>query len=208
MFKKSLIISSLLLSSVALQAQTTMCFKENHKDMITIENTRLSGGICAGNKSAKDMKAEGWTVDDIKITPASNGSNYIYIFKKETNLQNVSEEELMDKLYQKLENEKIAKEEKAKKDLFIANSKAGEALYTSKCVTCHGEKGELKAKGVSKPLNTLDHTEFQTAIRDYTIGNRNNSVTSIIMKPYATSMDYQDIKNVYTYLKSINSEKN
>lgn len=208
MIKKSLIISSLLLSSVALQAQTTMCFKENHKDMITIENTRLDGGACAGNKSAKDMKSEGWTVDDIKITPSSNGSNYIYIFKKESGLQNVSEEELMDKLYKKLENEKKAKEEKAKQDLFIANSKAGEALYTSKCANCHGEKGELNAKGVSKPLNSLDHTEFQTAIRDYNIGNRNSSVTSIIMKPYATSMSYQDIKNVYTYLKSINSEKN
>ncbi|WP_164969136.1 c-type cytochrome [Candidatus Marinarcus aquaticus] len=207
MIKKSLIVSSLLLSSIALQAQTTMCFKENHKDMITIENTRLDGGACAGNKSAKDMKSEGWMVDDIKITPTSNGSNYIYIFKKESGLQNVSEEELMDKLYKKLENEKKAKEEKAKQDLFVANSKAGEALYTSKCANCHGDKGELRAKGVSKPLNTLDHNEFQHAIKAYNNGER-NSVMSILMKPYAGSMDYQDIKNVYTYLKSINSEKN
>lgn len=208
MLKKSLIISSLLLSSVALQAQTTMCFKENHKDMITIENTRLDGGACSGIKSAKDMKTEGWTVDDIKITPSSNGSNYIYIFKKESGLQNVSEEELMDKLYKKLENEKKAKEEKAKEELFIANAKAGEALFTSKCATCHGDKGELRAKGASQPINGLNHNEFQEAIRDYNIGNKDNSVTAIIMKPYAASIDYQDVKNVYTYLKSINSEKN
>lgn len=207
MLKKSLIMTSLLFATLSLNAQTTMCFKENHKDMITIENTRLDGGECAGDKSAKDMKTQGWMVDDIKITPSSAGSNYIYIFKKDEGLQNVSEEELMDKLYKKLETEKKAKEEKAKKELIIANAKAGEQIYTTKCAICHGENGELKAKGASKRINTLSHTEFTSAIRDYKNGAR-NSVLSILMQPYANSLTQDDIRNIYTYLKKINTEKN
>lgn len=205
MLKKTIITTCLLLSSAtSVNAQMTMCFKQNHVDLVTIENTRLDGGECASKKSATDMKKEGWTIGDIKMTPSASGTDFIYIFKKETNLENVSEEVLMDKLYKKIESEKIAKEEAAKEEIISANKKAGEALYVSKCVICHGEKGELKAKGVSKPINSLDHNEFQAAIRDYNVGNGKDAGMAIIMKPYAKMMDYNDIRNVYTYLKSIN----
>ncbi len=207
MIKKSILTTCVILSSMTyINAQTTMCFKQNHKDFITIENTKLDGGECASNKSSSDMKKEGWTITDIKMTPASSGTDFIYIFKKESNLENVSEEVLMDKLYKRIESEKVAKEEAAKEALFTANKQAGEKLYTSKCIVCHGEKGELKAKGVSRPINSLDHNEFQTSIRDYNIGNKEGAM-AIVMKPYANAMDYNDIKNVYTYLKSINSDK-
>lgn len=206
MLKKSILTTCIIMSSMTyVHAQTTMCFKQNHKDLITIENTKLDGGECASNKSSADMKKEGWVIGDIKMTPTTSGTDFIYIFKKETSLENVSEEVLMDKLYKKIESEKTAKEEAQKEALFIANKQAGEKLYTSKCLVCHGEKGELKAKGVSKPINSLDHNEFQTAIRDYNVGNRIGTM-AILMAPYANLMEYNDIKNVYTYLKSINSE--
>lgn len=207
MLKKSIMTTCIILSSLSVaHAQTTMCFKQNHKDFITIENTKLDGGECASSKSSSDMKKEGWTITDIKMSPASSGTDFIYIFKKESNLENVSEEVLMDKLYKRIESEKIAKEEAAKEAMFTANKQAGEKLYTSKCIVCHGEKGELKAKGVSRAINSLDHNEFQTSIRDYNIGNKEGAMV-IVMKPYANAMDYNDIKNVYTYLKSINSDK-
>ena len=207
MLKKSIITTCLVLSSLTYAtAQTTMCFKQNHKDLITIENTKLDGGECASKKSSSDMKKEGWTIADIKMTPNSLGTDFIYVFKKETSLENVSEEVLMDKLYKRIETEKAAKEEAAKEALFVANKQAGEQLFTSKCVTCHGQKGELKAKGVSRPINELDHNEFQAAIRDYNVGNKSGTM-AILMAPYANMMDYNDIKNVYTYLKSVNSEK-
>ena len=58
-----------------------MCFKEGHSSMSTIENIALEGGACAGKYSIKDMKAKGWSVDDIKISQGSNGMNFIYILK-------------------------------------------------------------------------------------------------------------------------------
>ena len=56
--KKKFLSSILLLSSASLFADTTMCFKENHKSMTTIESTPLDGGICAGKFSVNDMKAK------------------------------------------------------------------------------------------------------------------------------------------------------
>ncbi|MFA6789250.1 MAG: cytochrome c [Arcobacteraceae bacterium] len=208
MLKKSIITTCLILSSMTIaHAQTTMCFKQNHADLVTIENTRLDGGECASKKSAADMKKEGWTIGDIKMTPSASGTDFIYLFKKETNLENVSEEVLMDRLYKRIETEKVAKEEAAKEEVISANKKAGEKLFVSKCAICHGEKGELKAKGVSRPINSLDHIEFQTAIKDYNVGNNKDAGMAIVMRPYANMMDYNDIKNVYTYLKSINGDK-
>ena len=72
-----------LITSASLFAQTTMCFKENHTSMATIESTILDGGLCSSTKTVQDMKNEGWNVDDIKIEKSSKGNNYIYIFKKE-----------------------------------------------------------------------------------------------------------------------------
>lgn len=207
MLKKIIITLCVLLSSYTFaNAQTTMCFKQGHQDLRTIENAKLDGGECASLKSSSDMKKLGWVIEDIKMTPSSLGTDFIYVFKKQTSNENMSEEALMDKLYLRIENEKIAKEEAAKEALFSANIKAGEKLFVSKCVICHGAKGELKAKGVSRPINSLNNNEFTESIRNYNVGNT-DSVMAIIMKPYANMMDYNDVKNVYTYLKSINTTK-
>ena len=57
-----------------------MCFKEN-ASMTTIESTPLNGGACNGKYTVNDMKAKGWSVDDIKISQTANGMNFIYILK-------------------------------------------------------------------------------------------------------------------------------
>lgn len=207
MLKKMIITICVLLSCITfVNAQTTMCFKQGHQDLRTIENAKLDGGECASLKSSNDMKKLGWVIEDIKMTPSDIGTDFIYVFKKQTNNEQLSEEALMDKLYERIESEKVAKQEAQKEALFAANRKAGEKLYVAKCVVCHGEKGELKAKGVSRPINSLDHNEFTESIRNYNVGNA-DGVMAILMKPYADMMNYNDIKNVYTYLKSINTTK-
>lgn len=207
MLKKSIIISAIVLASFSYaHAQTTMCFKQNHKDLMTIENTNLDGGECQGSKSANEMKKEGWVIDDIKMTPSDAGTNFVYVFKKNTNISNIDQAALEEQIIRRMQAKEEAEVEKQKEELFAQNSKAGEQLYVNKCAVCHGEKGELKARGASRPINTLDHNDFKASIRDYTIGNKDSSL-SIIMKPYADMMDYNDIRNVYIYLKSINSEK-
>ena len=60
--KKAILSSILLLSASSIFADTTMCFKENHQSMSTIENTPLDGGLCAGKNTIADMKAKGWNV--------------------------------------------------------------------------------------------------------------------------------------------------
>jgi len=110
--KKLLFTSALLTTS--LLAQTTMCFKQNHKDITTIETVKLNGGECRGAYSLNEMKTDGWRVNDIKITPNSNGtSSFVYILKKgetSTNFGNynsaISQEELEDRLLKRLDQKR------------------------------------------------------------------------------------------------------
>ena len=85
--KKAILSSILLLSSTSLLAETTMCFKENHKSMTTIESTPLDGGICNSKFSINDMKAKGWNVDDIKISQTTTGMDFIYSLKTASSAQ-------------------------------------------------------------------------------------------------------------------------
>lgn len=203
----SLTLATILSSSLAF-AQTTMCFKENHKSMATIETTFLNGGECKGEKSVQDMKNDGWGVADININKGEDGSNYVYIFKKETqNLSSIDEQALEEKILQRLETRKQQEIATKKKQAYMQKSKSGEKLYISKCATCHGDKGELKARGVSRPINDLNLQDFTLSIRGYNNGDYDRGM-AFVMKPYATLMTQKDIKNVYVYLRSINKKPN
>ncbi|WP_375722691.1 c-type cytochrome [Arcobacter sp. KX21116] len=195
-----------VLTTMSLYAQTTMCFKENHKSMSTIENTKLDGGLCAGEKSPSEMKNEGWNVNDIKITDTKNGYNYIYVFKKEEKVSNFD----IDKLEKQIMNRLADKEEAAKKEAIIkrnyAMSVSGKQRYIAKCQQCHGEKGEIEARGTSRPLRDLSLDDFTMAMRDYNLGTYNRG-QAFIMMPYATITSQDDLKNIYVYLKSVNKDE-
>ena len=205
-----------LLSSIALTsiltatietAQTTMCFKENHKSMTTIETTVLNGGECQNQKSVQDMKKEGWSVADINIDKTKDGANYIYIFKKEeASLSSIDEKALEEKILNRLEERKKQEIATKKKEAYIRKSKSGEKLYNNKCISCHGKNGELKAKGVSRPINSLNLQDFSLSIRGYNNGDYDRGM-AFVMKPYATLMNDKDIKNVYVYLRSLKEKK-
>ncbi|RXJ94326.1 hypothetical protein CRV00_07060 [Malaciobacter molluscorum] len=225
----TLTLTSMMTLSIA-AAQTTMCFKQNHKDMATIENTKLDGGLCKGSKSVEDMKKEGWQIDDIKITSKENANNYIYIFKKadpkkevivqkvtpviqpttpttkQVVVSNIDEAALEEKILQRLEQRKKEEIALKKKQIYFRKSKSGEKLYKNKCQSCHGEKGEIKSKGFSREINKLNLQDFTISIRDYNNGTYDRGA-AFIMRPYATLMTDQDIKNVYVYLRSINQKK-
>lgn len=190
-----------LLSTLAF-SQTTMCFKENHKNMSTIETAKLSGGECNNIKSVKDMKNEGWDVDDIKI----NGSNYIYIFKKE-NISSaaVDMDALETQILQRLEVRKNETERKRKVEIKYNMSISGKKLYIKKCQTCHGDKGE-KEVGTSRAINSIGLSDFKTTIRDYVLGTYDRGA-AFQMRPYANLMSEKDATNVYIYLKSLKPKK-
>jgi cytochrome c553 len=191
-----------LLSTSALLAQTTMCFKENHNSMATIESTPLDGGLCSSAKSLNDMKKEGWSVDDIKIEPSTNGKNYIYILKKETQtLSTMDEEKLEQRIMQRLEKRKVQEQAKKKKEALVKMSRSGKELYISKCQQCHGEKAEKRAYGTSRPLVELSLEDMQLSIRDYKIGDYDRG-KAFLMKPYANILIDRDVKNVYSYIRT------
>ncbi len=209
--KKIILSSILLLSSASLFAETTMCFKENQSSMSTIESTPLNGGLCGGKFSVNDMKSKGWSVDDIKISQTPTGMNFIYILKNGTTVQPTStiatgsqadmEARIMAKLEKKKEDEAKAKVEKELKDAQID----AEKLYTTKCQNCHGTNGEKSAYNSSRPLKDLSLEDMQESIKDYKNG-RINSSTANIMAPYASFIDYKEIKGIHSYLNKINNK--
>lgn len=209
--RKAILSSILLLSSASLFAETTMCFKENHKSMTTIESTPLDGGICNGKFSINDMKAKGWNVDDIKISQSATGMNFIYILKTATNSapttsnfvgnQAQMEANIMAKLEKKKVEEEKAKVEKELKDASVD----AEKLYTSKCQTCHGATGEKSAYNSARPLKDLSFEDMQESIKDYKNGNKNGG-NATIMAPYANFIDYKELKGIHAYISKINNK--
>lgn len=208
--KKTILSSILLLSSTTIFADTTMCFKEGHSSMSTIENVTLEGGACAGKYSIKDMKAKGWSVDDIKISQGSNGMNFIYILKDGKTVQPVyssnfsgnsadMEARILEKIEKKKEEEKKAKELERK----VSLQDDGEKIYTTKCQSCHGEKGELEAKGFSRPLNTLSQEDMRSSISGYLNGTYNRGMANI-MQPISSTITFETLEKVSAYLDKVN----
>ncbi|MDD3007763.1 MAG: cytochrome c [Arcobacter sp.] len=205
--KKVILSSILLLSSTSIFAETTMCFKEN-ASMSTIEKTPLDGGVCNGKFSVNDMKAKGWSVDDIKISQSSTGMNFIYILKTASapvqssqfvGNQAQMEANILAKLEAKKEAEEKAKVEKELKDAAVI----AKELYTNKCQTCHGAKGEVSAYNTARPLKDLSVEDMQESIKNYKVG-KVDSMNANIMTPYANFIDYKEIKGIHAYLQSIN----
>lgn len=178
--------------------------------MSTIENIALEGGACAGKYSIKDMKAKGWSVDDIKISQGSNGMNFIYILKDGKTVQptfssNLSgnsadmEARILEKIEKKKEEEKKTKELERK----VSLQADGEKIYTAKCQSCHGTKGELEAKGFSRPLNTLSQEDMRSSISGYINGTYNRGMASI-MQPITSTITSETLEKVSAYLDKVN----
>lgn len=195
-----------LLTATSLFAQTTMCFKENHSSMVTIESIALDGGLCSSSKSVQDMKNEGWNVDDIKIEKSSKGNNYIYIFKKES-ISSMDEEKLEQRIMQRLEQRK--EEEKAARIVQIKEkmSKNGRDIYINTCQRCHGQNADIKAYGTARPLVSLNLNDFQQALRDYRLGDYNRG-SGMVMRPYAKLVNTKKAKDIYSYIKTLKPKEN
>jgi mono/diheme cytochrome c family protein len=196
------ILTATSIALTTLSAQTTMCFKEKHDNFATIEKVNLNGGLCNGTKSVTSMKKEGWTVDDIKIS----GSNYVYIFKKQTTLTSINMAELERKIIQKLDQNKKEAMRAKKLELQTQMTQNGKVIYLKNCQHCHGEKGELTPYNTSRALNQMNLHDFKASIRGYSLDDYDRGY-AIVMRPYATSMNSSKTKAVYAYLQSLKPKK-
>lgn len=195
----SIALSTLLLGS------TTMCFKKDHLDPSSIESIALDGGECQGKFSVNDMKTQGYDVKDIKITLGDKGMNYIYIFSKETIVlgeqkqadgQALTKEQLKAYLYEINEEEK----QKEEQEELHGSVTKGKEIYESKCMQCHGNG--KKKYGRARALSTLSVGEIKDRIRDYEY-DKIESITAIVMKPYAVSLTPEKLKNVASYIQTL-----
>lgn len=206
--KLKLLITLGLLTTSSLFAQTTLCFKENHTSMTTIESTTLDGGLCKSSKSVKNMKAEGWSVDDIKIEKTTNGNNYIYIFKKEeASISSLDEEKIEQRIMQRLEVRKKEEVEVKKVAIKEKMSQNGKEIYINTCQRCHGENADKEAYNTSRPLIDLNFSDFKQSIRDYAMDDYDRGA-AFVMKSYAINLNTKKIKDVYSYIKTLKPKIN
>ena len=194
-------LASALFTTLAF-SQTTMCFKENHTNLTTLETVKLDGGECQSKLSLTDMKANGWEVDDIKI----NNNNYIYILKKGSvsttvNSSNINMEDLEAKVLAKMEAKQKVEKEQKEKIQKEKNASNGKNLYINKCQNCHGAKGELKP-GFSSIIANLSKEDFEYSIDGYRNSTYNKG-TSIQMTAYALAISDEDVNNIYDYIQSV-----
>jgi cytochrome c553 len=190
-------IALLIVGYGLLFAQVTLCYKERWQNLSNIETIALDGGECKGKYSVKDMQQKGWTIKDIQISKSQNGFNYNYVFEKHRLKQQVTNNDLKNTILKIRQQEK----QKEKKLLKMKDIQQGKKIYTTKCSSCHGEKGEKKAYGVSRRLKDMSLKEMQMAIRDYSLKEKDNGM-AIIMEPYLIISN--DIKKVYKYLQEVN----
>jgi cytochrome c553 len=192
---KYLVYSALLINM--LLANTTMCYKNNIKDISTVEDKKFDGGKCNSTYSITDMKKNKWTIDDIKISKNDkNLFNFIYILKNNETKKVVSPNKIdYSKLSKVMEtNKKI----ETQKD----SLKNGEKVYNMHCKSCHGTKGE-KTPGSSLALNTMSLDDLQYTMRAYR-QNEQDKGLAIIMKPYADLIMATEVKEIFEYLKQLN----
>lgn len=201
-----------LLTSTLAFSQTTMCFKENHNSMSTIEATKLDGGECKSTFSLNEMKAKGWSVDDIKITTKDSKYNFIYILKKGNTSNtlvspnaNLNEKQLEEKILKKLEAKKVQEEKEAKIEKALKSKIAGKEIYVNKCQSCHGESAE-KTTYNTRALRTLSLEEMKLSIRKYTIEDPETGF-EMIMKPYADMLNKEKIEQVYEYIQKLKTSE-
>jgi len=180
---------------LGLNAQTTLCYKNNWNNPANIELQKFDGSECKGKYSILDMKTKGWKVDDIKISTKDDNFNYIYILKKsddkKVNLKNID--------YAKLE----AQMKKAKKQKQIVSDKENaKKYYIKNCQSCHGVKGEIESSGTSRAINTLSKDEFIETLEGYRHDSYDRGL-AILMKPYISFLDEKKMTNIYNYLQKI-----
>ena len=204
-------ISLIVFISTLTYAQSTMCFKENHTSMSTIENVALDGGECKSTLTVNQMKEKGWKVDDIKITTKENKYNFIYIFKKNIIKENPYKESLLksnqaleNRILKKLEEKNIQKVEKKKVEKRIKSELAGKKMYISKCQSCHGQNGEKSVYDETIPLKDMSLDDMSFAINRYTNDHTYGYGYNTIMAQIASNIVKADLEKMKNYLNSIN----
>ena len=88
----------------------------------------------------------------------------------------------------------------------LVGAEDAKAIYTKKCVTCHGINGEKKALGIARELNTLCKEEIETALNGYksgTLGGKYKKLKTGLVN----SLSDKDILALSAYIQTLKSQE-
>ncbi|MEF3191347.1 MAG: c-type cytochrome [Campylobacterales bacterium] len=79
----------------------------------------------------------------------------------------------------------------------------GAAIYKSKCASCHGQKGEMKALGKSAPLKGLKAADVEKSLKGYKAGTLNKNGMGGVMKGQAAGLSDANIKDLAKFIETL-----
>ena len=80
-------------------------------------------------------------------------------------------------------------------------SNEGREIFMKKCASCHGEKGEKKAYGVSKRLKDMTGEEMLVNLRAYTNDGEHGGRFKMIMQTEALKVSDKEMTAIIAYVK-------
>ena len=81
---------------------------------------------------------------------------------------------------------------------------SGEAIYQSKCASCHGKQAEKKALGHSNIIKGMPVNDFITLTKAFATGEKNAMpIAKIVKKQFIDRYSDEEIKEVAVYVNKL-----
>lgn len=80
---------------------------------------------------------------------------------------------------------------------------SGASIYTSKCASCHGARGEVSAYKKTKPITGQDSALTYKQLNGYKNGTLNQYGFGGVMKNMVDSLDDNSIKEIASYISKL-----
>ncbi len=82
-----------------------------------------------------------------------------------------------------------------------ASNQDGKVLYTKKCASCHGQKGEVGAGAGSRLLTDMTADEIEDSVNQYKRDNHFGGSMKALMQNVSVPLRGVDIKAISSYIK-------
>lgn len=85
---------------------------------------------------------------------------------------------------------------------YAVNSKSGEALYNSKCASCHGKNAKVSALNASKQIAGWSSEKTQKILNGYKTGTSGRNMKAI-MQAQVKPLSKEEIKRISDYIATL-----
>jgi len=88
----------------------------------------------------------------------------------------------------------------------IADETGTAKLYQSKCASCHGKHGELKALNTSRPIATLTQAQIEVALNGYKDGSYGGKLKKV-KQGIVRNLNADEIAAIADYVPTLKTEE-